>query len=245
MDYLTPLEADFRRLVEVAEGNLDARVPTCPEWSVNDLVDHVGMVYLHKVAAMRFNRPFEWPPPDLPAGETPLARLHRGYAELLAEFAARDAQSPAYTWHEPDQTVGFWIRRMAQETVIHRIDGELAAGSRSQPVSDVLALDGIDEVLKLFLAYGSVKWHDEFAEPLAAAGDGAVAVVSGSRHWLVTWDKNQVVAKDSDEPAAAQLSGAPEAMLRWLWRRADDGVAIAGDAALVAQMRQLLWLATQ
>ena len=49
----------------------------------------------------------------------------------------------------------FWIRRMAQETVIHRVDAELALGEPFAPIPDDLALDGIDEVLERFLAFGT------------------------------------------------------------------------------------------
>jgi len=55
--------------------------------------------------------------------------------------------------HTPDRTVGFWIKRMAQETVIYRIDAELATRQTVASVPDELALDGIDERLKVFVAY--------------------------------------------------------------------------------------------
>ena len=41
--------------------------------------------------------------------------LQRGYQDLSQEFASREPGAPSYTWFEPDPTVGFWIRRMAQE----------------------------------------------------------------------------------------------------------------------------------
>ena len=42
---------------------------------------------------------------------------------------------------------------MAQETVIHRIDAELGDGAPFAPVPDDLAIDGIDELLRIFVAY--------------------------------------------------------------------------------------------
>ena len=42
---------------------------------------------------------------------------------------------------------------MAQETVIHRIDAELGADVPIAPIPDDLAIDGIDELLKVFVAY--------------------------------------------------------------------------------------------
>ena len=64
------------------------------------------------------------------ADEAKLPLLGRAYGELIAEFGARQPTDPTPTWYDPDQTVAFWIRRMAQETVIHRMDAELAAACR-------------------------------------------------------------------------------------------------------------------
>ncbi|GIH11361.1 hypothetical protein Rhe02_94280 [Rhizocola hellebori] len=242
MDYLTVLEADYRRLVQVTSGDLTARVPTCPEWTVDDLVNHVAHVYLHKAAVMRLNAmPRPWPP--APTGETPSQLLQRGYAEMSAEFVARAGESAAATWFEPDQTVGFWRRRMAQETVIHRIDAELAMGVPSEPIPADLALDGIDEVLRIMLAWASRRWPDKFTAELSK-GDGSVLVID---RWLVSWNSSGVsISDEGTEIGDGDVSGSAEAVLRWLWRRADDSaVQLAGDSAKVRQMQELLRVATQ
>src|SRR6476469_8225840 len=116
---LEALATDFARVREVATtADLTAPVPSCPGWTIADLVRHVGEVYLHKVECMRLgSHPEPWPPAGIKA-EEPLALLDRSYAALIAEFASRDPRDAAFTWYGPDQTVGFWIRRMAQETVI-------------------------------------------------------------------------------------------------------------------------------
>ena len=123
--YLDCLSSDYGDLRDAATAvELTSPVPSCPGWTVADLVFHVGEVYLHKAIVMRTGR---WPDPWPPAGvadEAPLALLGRAYGELTASFAAREPASPSLTWYDPDQTVAFWIRRMAQETVIHRIDAE-------------------------------------------------------------------------------------------------------------------------
>jgi len=163
--FLQCLAADYGDLRDAASAaELTATVPSCPGWTVSDLVRHVAEVYLHKVTLMRTGEePEEWPPPSL-AAEAPLAALGRAYGALRAEVRTRGPGQAAPTWYGPDQTVGFWIRRMAQETVIHRIDAELAAGLPVTPVPDDLAADGVDEVLKRMLAYGSVTWPEDFAE---------------------------------------------------------------------------------
>jgi uncharacterized protein (TIGR03083 family) len=239
-DFLRCLAADEARLREVAT-DLTVLVPTCPGWTVDDLVRHVAMVYLHKVECVRTGEePAQWPPDT--SGEAALALLDRAYATLVAEFAARDDADHAGTWYEPDQTVGFWVRRMAQETVIHRVDAEIAAGVPIAPISADLATDGIDEVLVVFLAYETRTWPDDFTGLDGSAGDLSVLVTTGDARWLARLDRGAVaVDVDSAGQAVTQVSGEPSAMLRWLWGRADDSaVQIDGDRAGAARLRALM-----
>ena len=188
--------------------------------------------------------PESWPP-DL-SGEPTMALLDRTYGELIAEFAARKPDEPTITWYEPEQTVGFWIRRMAQETVIHRVDAELAAGTPFTEIPDDLAIDGVDEVLERFLGYGSHAWHEDVEADLPAEELPPVLVGAGERGWLVRSAPDGV----SVEPAApgrsapATLAGSPTPMLLWFWRRTDDGVARTGDPALIDQLHRLLGAVT-
>ena len=248
--YLQCLAADYGDLRDAASAaELTANVPSCPGWTVADLVRHVAQVYLHKVALMRTGEePEEWPPPSL-AAEAPLAALGRAYGALRAEFRTRGPGQPAPTWYDPDQTVGFWIRRMAQETVIHRIDAELAAGLPVTPVPDDLAADGVDEVLKRMLAYGSVTWPEDFAELEGEhlAGPGEITVAAGQEAWTVRPSPREVVVEDgaSDHPRVV-VDGPAGNVLRWLWGRAgDDAVRTAGDAAWADYLRRMLAVVTQ
>jgi hypothetical protein len=51
--YLQCLAADYGDLRDAASAaELTANVPSCPGWTVADLVRHVAQVYLHKVALM-------------------------------------------------------------------------------------------------------------------------------------------------------------------------------------------------
>jgi uncharacterized protein (TIGR03083 family) len=236
------LAADAAGLRKAASDQLDAPVPSCPGWTVTDLVQHVAQVYLHKTECMRLGKfPDPWPPD--PGSEPPLARLDRAYAGLVAEFADRDPGSPAPTWYGPDQTVGFWIRRMAQETVIHRVDAELARGPAG-PIPADLAVDGIDEVLDCFLRYGTQEWPEDFTLP--AAETPPVLVKAGGHGWSVQAAPSGVTVSPPSAGASAQVDGDPAAVLRWLWGRAgDDQVTVSGDHDLVESLRRLLHDATQ
>ena len=145
---------------------------------------------------------------------------------------------------------------MAQETVIHRIDAELAAGLPVTPVPADLAVDGVDEVLKRMLAYGSVAWPEEFAEMEGEhlAGEGGqdtITVAAGQTAWTVRPSPRQVVVEDGatgqpGDHSRVLVEGGPGDLLRWLWGRAgDDAVRLTGDPAWAGYLRRMLVAVTR
>jgi uncharacterized protein (TIGR03083 family) len=244
---------NYARLRDVAARDLTAPVPSCPGWTVTDLVRHVAQVYLHKAEAIRLG---EWPepwPPDF-SGEEPIALLERAHAALMAQFAAHSPADKAMTWHGPDQTVGFWIRRMAQETLIHRVDAELALGEPVAPIPDDVAVDGIDELLQIFLSYGVDAWTEEFEATLAKSSGHNVGVHVRGAEWLIETGPSEVAVTTAFGEAVpwiaqrdhdAVVSGPTGEVLRWLWNRGGDTVTVRGDLAAIAELRELLVIASQ
>jgi uncharacterized protein (TIGR03083 family) len=219
--YLDLLHRDGERLLAMADGSLDRQVPTCPGWRVWDVVDHLGTVYAHKIVALESGRrpePGEWT--GSPDGEDPVDWCHALLHRLAADLGRLEADSPAWTWWEADQTAGFWQRRMALETVIHRVDVESAVGEVTDIPED-LAVDGIDEVLRIMLADAQ-----EF-DVAGPAIDGPVV---------------------SADIGPVRVSGAAKSVLLWLWGRdaADDGsVALTGSPSQIDEVRRHLREATQ
>lgn len=272
--FLECLDGDYRRIRDVVPGHLGAEVPTCPGWTVADLTWHVGEVYLHKVECMREGRlrKTEWPPTGL-KDEEPVALLDRAYAELIHEFITRDPSVPGGTWYPPDPTVGFWFRRMAQESVIHRIDAELGAGVPVAPIPDDLAIDGIDELLKVFVAYAYSRWPEDFTETLKDSPGHTYLIRTDatpstpSASWLVKTapdrltvegapneSSSQEPVKKPDDPVISDvtISGSPAAVLRWAWNREPQGgtpgdaeVRIDGNVEALTELRQCVVAATQ
>lgn len=246
--FLACLDADYRRMHDVvARTDLVAPVPSCPAWTVKDLVEHTAMVYLHKVASTELGHaPEEWPP-EL-SGST-LDVFEDAHTKLSAMFATHDPSDHSATWYDPNQTVGFWIRRMAQETVIHRRDAELAAGYPNPAATD-LALDGIAELLDLFVAYPTHKWADECKPVLEPADGDKVLVDAGAIRWLAEVGLKGVEVSRPSQPVdvSVRIEGDPSALLFWLWNRsapADGEVTVAGDPASVDRFRALLSECTQ
>lgn len=237
-DYRAVLAADFALLREAGDDP-SATVPSCPDWTLDDLRRHVAHVYLHKVAGMSPDGPPETWPPDL-SGEATGPLLDRAYAEVTADFERLAPETVTPTWYDPDQTVGFWIRRMALETAVHRADAELAAGTPITPVGDALAQDGVDEVLRIMLAWGSVK-YEEFRD----ADLPTIEVRAGDRSWFVRPTTKGVVI-DEDGEAATIVAANPSDMLMWLWRRTGDEVlTVTGDPGNVATLKELMKTATE
>jgi uncharacterized protein (TIGR03083 family) len=149
--YVDHVRSDGRRLATVADGRLSAQVPSCPGWSVRDLVSHVAEVYEHKIACTELGRaPDPWPP-EWPGDRDPIEWLRDAHERLLGMFERSEPTTPSATWWPPDQTVGFWARRMALESAVHRIDAELATDGPTSVDAD-LAVDGVDEILVIMLA---------------------------------------------------------------------------------------------
>jgi hypothetical protein len=120
---------------------------------------------------------------------------------------------------------------------VHRYDVELAHDAVT-PVPDDIALDGIDEVLRVMLAG---PWWSERVVTRHPV-DAEVAVASGGRRWVCSAQARSVtVTEDDAAPVAASVAGDPMAVFLWLWGRVgDDEVVSDGDQRLVAEFRARL-----
>lgn len=224
-------------LLDIARRDLDAAVPTCPGWRSRDLVAHVGEVYAHKLAALRERpdrRPETWP--HAPSDDSVVDYYDARRAEILQVLSSTDPATPVWTWHAPDQTAAFWARRMAQETVVHRVDADRTFGLPSDIPSEV-ALDGIDEFMTCFLTSPWVKPPE---------GAGTLAVRSGGRGWQVTLRDGAAETGPDTGQAQAVIDGEPAAVLLNLWGRLpDSAVRVGGDRAVYDAVRAHLAAAAE
>jgi len=239
--YLEQLTTEAARLREAAELGLDAPVPSCPGWTVETVVRHVAQVYLHKVEVLRLGAlPEPWPPAGIDDRDA-LELYDESLAAILAALRKAGPDQQTWTFNPADSTSGFWYRRMAMETVVHRIDVELAHDVVT-PIAAELALDGIDEVL--FPTLGGPWWEESWTKhPL----DASVRLTAEGRSWTVRADATTVtVAQGSEGDAAAEIFGDPGAVYLWLWgRTSDEAVQIAGSTDVVREFRGRLTEATQ
>lgn len=241
-EYLSHLDADSHLLAAAAARGLDAGVPCCPGWRVRDLLVHVAEVQVNKADIVEGGWVDGWPERSLlPEGADPLDWFRSGADRLYRVLSGADPTAPAKTWAD-EQTVGFWIRRMAHETAVHRIDAEQAHGYESAIDPD-LAADGVAEMFDVFIT-GYPEWGDY------KPSDAVIRVVVSDRSWTVrlgrfvgskrgkAYDLATTVHEPDATPATT-ISGEPDRVYLWMWGRAAiDDIEIAGDPAPAYEFRE-------
>jgi len=210
---LATLRTDADRLVELAGGDLSVPVPTCPGWSLGDLLVHLGRV--HRWAAVAATTP---PGDDWPRfGERPAAGvqigpwLRAGLDQLDVLFDTPDLDLPAWTFIGPG-TARWWLRRQTLETAMHRWDAQVAAKATLDPIDAATAAEGIDEWCQL----ESARWFRPSDE----------AAMTVHLHATDT-------AGDADELPAEWFLEADTTELRWSHGHHKGDIAVrAGRAEL-------------
>jgi uncharacterized protein (TIGR03083 family) len=162
-----------------------------PGWNIDELLRHVGIAHHRAALILREGRT---EPPPLEETSPPhggsLSWYGAGLAALLDAMRSVDPATPVWTFSRSDPTATFWHRRMAHETVVHRVDAEQATGAVG-PLGPALVLDGIAESLEVFAplmarreqdpATATVHLHatDVEGEWLLTLGGSTVAVEHG------------------------------------------------------------------
>ncbi|MFE7563572.1 maleylpyruvate isomerase family mycothiol-dependent enzyme [Kitasatospora sp. NPDC057500] len=220
-----------------------APVPTCPEWRLRDLVLHTGRVHRWATAIVRDRLPAPLDAERHQAvwGEQPedaelVAWFRTGHAALVDTLAAAPADLDCWTFIPAPSPLGFWTRRQAHETAVHRADADAAAGVEGPHTDPEFAQDGIDELLAGFLSLGRSRVRSERTRTVQ------VSASDGPGRWLLTIGPEPLVVERAEGPADLTLTGPARDLYLLLWNRLPGGtgrVAAVGDASLLD-----LWRAT-
>jgi uncharacterized protein (TIGR03083 family) len=243
--YVAEIEASTAGLAEIlAEYDQSLPIPTCPEWTLRQLVTHVGRAHRWAAEITRTRSDAFIPFREVPDGKLPDDRaeqpawLRAGAARIID--AVREADGDLVWSFTGPVPAGFWIRRMAHETLVHRADAQLAAGAEPEPVIEAeVAADAIDEWLML-LAGGIAGNADHRTEALGAGAALHVHAtddgLGGRGEWMIRHDASGLTAEPGHDKGDAALTGPAASLLLVLMRRrpaADPAVTIHGDSAVV------------
>ncbi len=217
---LEHLDAAVAAFTAALQGDAGRAVPGCPGWDVAALAGHLGGVHRWARAAIVDGRPA---PMDEAGPDDPrdlVAWFAEGAAALTATLRAADPAAPCWTFGPHPRTASFWQRRMPHETALHAWDAHAALGA-DLPLDRDLALDGVDEVVTMFVPR-QVRLG-RLAPPPYALELRAADAPHGAGPWRVF----------GDERAPDAVVSAPAAtLLLLLWKRVpldSDGVTVEGD----------------
>ena len=225
-----------------AQADPASSVPSCPEWTTTDLVHHLGSIYTWVATVL--NAGSTTPPPrrsqpeGLPAGAAAIEWWQQQYDQLIVLLEGLDVEAPAWNWAPQPKKAGFWHRRMAHETAVHRWDAQMAIAS-VEPIEAKLAADGISEVLDTWLPAGRRR------APQSRQGVVQLVAVDAAQEWYLRLRGEGVALLDTDtlldvhdHHARVHVSGTASDLLLALYGRIGfDVLDVAGEATLLGALR--------
>lgn len=243
-DYDSRRARDFARFCEAASVDLAALVPTCPEWDVAALCDHLARVYQGRTYVIEHAE--LKPADDFVSREEnvdPIDWVRDWSTALDRALLDRADDTPSITFMPESTNVHFWRRRMALETLVHRTDAELAVGDVTAMNED-LSADGVDELLW----FGP---EDTDNEPADRTGRPTVLeLISANRRWVVTLGESGLATSETVASRDATVFGSAPAFLLALSGRDIEGIGadrfgvgslvVEGDPLAFDRLRNVL-----
>jgi uncharacterized protein (TIGR03083 family) len=224
-------------------------VPTCPGWTVRELLAHQGEVHRWATDTLtgQWDELSAADQADRVAAPLPPALVpwfRDGVAGLVTalEAAPNNLVAPVFLRDAPSPRL-FWARRQANETTIHRVDA-LAAVLGRQPLAAETgigvaeAIDGIDELLCGFIPRSKTRLRSP--EPFTVA----VEPSDSDRRWVLAISDRPVVTVESVAAADATFSGTAVELYLGVWNRGNE-LRVSGRPGVLEQWRaqmRVSWL---
>ena len=257
IDFVSHIRAESARFLDALRpAPSGSRVPTCPDWDVEDLLWHLTEVqwFWGEIVRKRLTESADVDALDLPRPDGRDQLLHQfeaSSAALADVLESTPADTKAWTWAE-EQTVGFIRRRQAHEALIHRVDAEVTVEHRT-PLDTKLCTDGVDEALKVM--YGGLPSWGRFVPD-----DGQSVrfeATDAKTTWLVligrfsgtdpgddkTYDEPDIncAAFDNGGQTAATIRATAADLNCWLWHRPTfEPVELEGNSETHRQLARII-----
>ncbi len=252
-DYLLSLKTNSERLADACAMNPALPVQACPGWNAGNLAVHLWGVYawvvgILETAAIDYERDVRqvrqrvneeretlWADPQYATSSAAIDRLRTTSDQLRTLLTEKPPDTRIWTWWQPDQTVGFWQRRMAQETAVHRWDAEASQGIE-RPIDAELAADGIDEALSIHLPS-----EYEEAAPNGKGESYHFHCTDVDGEWLVRFEPDEILITREHGKGDLAFTGTASDLLLFVWRRVgEDRLTIHGDMSKLPRYYELL-----
>jgi uncharacterized protein (TIGR03083 family) len=244
-EYVTVVERHTAALQgDAASCSMADPVPTCPGWTVADLLKHHGGVCRWAAKIVGEGRTANLSDAELgaelaaPANRDELLAWYSAGAAALVETLRTSVDGPALVFlRDAPPPRLFWARRCAHESTIHRVDAMSASlghipTTTAAAISMELAIDGIDELLRGFVPRRSSTLRAD--EPIIVS----VAPTDADLAWTVTIGTGTPVTSSETTPEPdAVLTGSAADLYLGLWNRGDE-IAELGRAPVLGLWRE-------
>lgn len=226
----------------IEAAGASAPIPTCPEWTMRDLVLHQGEVHRWATAHVTGNAgepgadeaDFVGPLPD---DRDLVAWFEVGHAGLVDALTNAPADLECWTFLAAPSPLAFWARRQCHETGIHRADAQ-SASMAIAPFDPAVAADGIDELLTGFVTRPKSKLRSDIPRSL-----GVAATDTGDRWRVRVSDHVETERGAGGAPGDADcmIQGTASDLFLFLWNRtARTTIEAEGDVGLLDVWRNLV-----
>jgi uncharacterized protein (TIGR03083 family) len=230
------LQREADALVDLASAqHFDLQVPSCPGWTVADVLTHVGGAHRWCLSVVAGGEATSARPSSEPKLERSrlLPWYREGVTAVVQKLRATPPATPTWT-PVPAGTSAWWTRKIVVETALHRWDAADAVarpgGGQVEPVPSGVAADGIDEFFGDFLL-GLVQRTGADAP----GGPLELHCTDGSRRW-----KTDLGGAGGAETTTVAATASD--LVLWLWNRLPNPgrrLEISGDRSVVAKWQKL------
>ncbi|PBC65658.1 hypothetical protein BKI49_02810 [Streptomyces sp. Tue6028] len=235
-EFVETLDREGRLLAASAEeAGTDAKVATCPDWQVRDLVRHTGMVHRWATSFVAERHSSYHPDGGLPDldGDELLSWFRDGHRRLVDTLAGATPDVQCWSFLPAPSPLAFWARRQAHETTVHRVDAESALGPQRSPVAAEFAVDGIDELLRGFHGRTRSKVRTQEPRVLRVRATDVPDTV-----WTLRLSQEPPICEREERGAAdCELAGPVDELYLSLWNRLPFP-GLTGDASTAQVWRE-------
>ena len=243
MDYAAALIAENAAFAELLrDSDLSTPVPTCPDWSLDQLMRHVarGDRWCAQIVAEQASDFID--PRTVIGGKPPPGRgdtidwVYEGPRKLLAAVELTGPENTVWTFLGP-RPAKWWIRRRADEVAVHRADAAIALGAGFE-IDPALAADVITEWLERVVIQADAEGPAGGDRPL---GDGQSVHLHATDpglkigEWTILGRPDGIAVDHEHGKATTALRGpARDLMLAITGRRSatETGLEMFGDHAV-------------
>ena len=239
VDFRATLLGETRALGDVIRNaDPDTPVSSCPGWTMNQLLKHVGRGHRWSAQIIAERRLDPVDPRDVRDGKPPadpdaaVDWLNDAAQQVIDAVDRVGAETRVWTFNGP-KPAGWWIRRRVHEATVHRADAVLALGGEYELPAE-LAADGISEWIDLATVAADLR-NPPLRRGLTLhlhAHDGGLGPTG---EWTITNDEDGLQwSHDHAKGEVAVRGSAVDLFLALTRRRSSEDAAIEvlGDAAV-------------